>query len=437
MLELEGANLQDLFGASGPIAALLEGYEFRHSQWQMAMEVRAAILDHKHALIEAPTGTGKSIAYLIPAILSGKTVVVATANKSLQSQLFNKDIPFVSQVLGRAVNAVLVKGRSNYLCTYKWEQELQEQKQIALYDRAHHQIRDLSQWLDETETGDVDDLPFMLEGDLRPRIVSFADDCLQQACPHFADNCWVNHMRDRAAEAEVIVTNHHLLLNALQFGTSGERILPPAAIYIVDEAHGLEQTATSAYETVVTNHSVDQALARNILKELCDEDELEGLRFHATIAFQEATLLDTGNSFIIEGELEEMKKLSHSLADMVKRLKKQFPAAMEGEPKEITGTAAARAKSIELALEAISSVAIKLAELATPRADGSVVRYGVRIFDRKRVSLELHAAPINPAEWLARYLFAPHRQGDDLDRTVICTSATLATAASFEHFKAR
>jgi ATP-dependent DNA helicase DinG len=435
MDELRAANMAHIFGAEGAIADLLEGYESRPSQIAMAEAIQEAILTKRHALIEAPTGTGKSIGYLIPALLSGKTVVIATANKSLQHQLFTKDIPFASEALGLDIDAVLVKGRSNYLCAHKFDEVLSGFRQMAFGDREDKQIAAIKLWDSESETGDVDDLPFVMEGDLRPRVVSFADDCLQQMCQHWADNCWVNKMRDRAAEAQVIVTNHHLLLNALQFGPAGERILPPASIYIVDEAHGLEQTATAVYETILTNHSVDQALARTILKEICDEDELEAIKFHATLAFQEVQLLSDESSFAIEPELEEMKKLGRSLADLAKQVKEQLPK--DEALKQLDEEGARRAKSIELAAELISSTAIKVTQLAVPKKDGSVVRYAVRVFDRKRVSLELHAAPIDPAGLLKHYLFAPERNQEALDRTVICTSATLSTAGSFVHFKAR
>ena len=232
MPALAAFDAPTFFGPSGPLAAQMYGYEQRPSQVEMAAGVRQAILEHKHALIEAPTGTGKSIAYLVPAILSGKTVVVSTANKSLQSQLFQKDIPFLRQVLGREIRAVLVKGRSNYVCNLKWEKELAEQKYISLYDREDDQVKFMRTWLDETETGDVDELPFVLGSDLRPRVVSFPDDCLHGDCRHDEDNCWVNFMRDAAAEAQVIITNHHLLLNALELGFAGERILPPASVYV-------------------------------------------------------------------------------------------------------------------------------------------------------------------------------------------------------------
>lgn len=436
---LAGADLAAFFSSDGPLSHLLEEYELRPSQLSMAESVQRALLSQRHALIEAPTGTGKSLAYLIPALLSGRKVVIATANKSLQSQLFNKDIPFAGKALGREIDAVVVKGRSNYLCTHKWEEELVQQRMFSSVDREHDQIGTIRLWLNETETGDVDELPFMLDSDLRPRIVSFPDDCLQRDCFHYDDACWVNLMRDAAANAQVVVTNHHLLLNALELGMAGERILPPAAVYIVDEAHGLEQTATSVFETMVTDYTVEQLLARSILKQNVEPDVIDELRFHNTLAFSEAAGLGKEQSFVITAELEEMKKLASQLRALSERLAKSKPYGEppgDGSTEDRSRTESRRA--LELTLETMNSTVTKLNEVATAKRDGDYVRYAVSAQDRRRVSLELHAAPVNPAGLLRRYLFEPEESEDGpTGRVVVCTSATLATGGTFAHFRAR
>ncbi len=451
LAELANTDLAHFFGPEGPLAAALEGYELRPSQLEMAQAVKRALLEPSVALVEAPTGTGKSIAYLLPAILSGKTVVVATANKALQSQLFTKDIPFLRALLNKPISAVVVKGRSNFVCTHKWEREQAEQRTFALYDREDDQVRQVRRWLDETDTGDVDDLPFVLNSDLRPRIVSYPDDCLHSDCRFYEDQCWVNFMRDQAAEAQILVTNHHLLLNALELGFAGERILPPASVYIVDEAHGLEQTATSVYETSVTDYTVEQLLGRSVYREHLDEDELDGLRFQNTLAFQEIANLNRDNAYRIEDELESLKKLGRALRDLAQRMKQTHPyGGAEGDaaPDLVEGGSrtrrggepdeAAEARRIyDLGIEALSSAANKLLTVASPSRDGTMVRYAVRVFDRRHISLEVHAAPINPAGLLSQYLFHPEGDNGPLPRTVICTSATLATNGHFEHFKAR
>lgn len=442
MGELLACNLAKFFGAEGPLAQQLSGYELRPSQLEMAETIKRALLEKKHALIEAPTGTGKSIAYLVPALLSGKTVVVATANKSLQSQLFNKDIPFLRKVLKRPIRAVVVKGRSNFVCNLKWEKELTVQQQFALYDREHQQIAFMRTWLEKTTTGDVDDLPFVLDSDLRPRVVSYPDDCLHQECRLYDDHCWVNHMRDAAAEAQILITNHHLLLNALELGWAGERILPPAAIYVIDEAHGLEQTATAVFETTVTDYTVEQLLTRGVLREHVDEPDLDEIRFQNTLAFQEVAHLSRDNAYRIECELEEMKKLGRRLTELGQRLKQRSPYANKSDEELIQANQNAEQigearKAYELTIETVNSAATKLLTVATASHDADMVRYAVRVFDRRHTTLEIHAAPINPATFLTQYLFHPEEKEESPPRTVICTSATLATNGHFQHFKQR
>lgn len=442
MGELLACNLVKFFGAEGPLAQQLAGYELRPSQLEMAEAIKQALLDQKHALIEAPTGTGKSIAYLVPALLSGKTVVVATANKSLQSQLFHKDIPFLRKVLKRPIRAVVVKGRSNFVCNLKWEKELTVQQQFALYDREHQQIAFMRTWLEKTTTGDVDDLPFVLDSDLRPRVVSYPDDCLHQECRLYDDHCWINHMRDAAAEAQILITNHHLLLNALELGWAGERILPPAAIYVIDEAHGLEQTATAVFETTVTDYTVEQLLTRGVLREHVDEADLDELRFQNTVAFQEVAHLSRDNAYRIESELEEMKKLGRRLSELGHRLKQRSPYANKSDEDLLQANPNAEQigearKAYELTIETVNSAANKLLTVATANHDADMVRYAVRVFERRHTTLEIHAAPINPATFLTQYLFHPEEKAETPPRTVICTSATLATNGHFHHFKQR
>jgi len=438
---LAASDLGEFFGSRGPLAAALEGYELRQSQLDMAQAVKRALLARRHALIEAPTGTGKSIAYLVPALLSGQTVVISTANKSLQSQLFHKEIPFLRKVLGRSISAVIVKGRSNFICNLKWEKESREQTYISLYDSSDEQFKSIQGWLEETRTGDIDELPFVLSGDLRNRVVSFPDDCLHTDCRFYDDDCWINHMRDEAAQAQVIITNHHLLLNALELGYAGERILPPAPIYIIDEAHHLEQIATAVYEVLVTDYTVEQLLTRSIFKEHLGEDEVDRLRHLNTIAFQDVSRRSRDNAFEIEGDLEAMISLSNALSELGQRLKRGNPYAAAVEQAASLGErpepeTAERFRLYEMTISAVNSAADKLKAIGSSRKDGAVVRYAVRVFERRFITLELHAAPINPAELLTGY-HAQDDNGDELARTVICTSATLATGGGFQHYKAR
>ena len=430
---LEEANLGAYFNAGGTLSSLMEDYEQRPGQLEMAEVVKRAILEKRPALVEAPTGTGKSIAYLLPAILSECTVVVATANKSLQDQLFRKDLPFLRTVLNRPIDAVVVKGRNNFICSYKWEKEAVERRRLAFLDREDQQVAFLRTWLEETDSGDVDDLPFVLKSDLRPRVVSFPDDCIGRSCLHFDDNCFVNKMRDKARRAQVIITNHHLLLNALELGEMGQAILPEAAIYVIDEAHQLENTATSVFEEETSNYALELLLAGAVFKEYVDDERLEDLVLQNRTAFAEVERISEKGVFRIDSDLEALRKLAGGLSTLQDEMRQANPFShqnSEGHP-PLTPEESEEEANYDLAVKGLGSLAGKLKAVASSSRDDLTVRYAERIGSSRQVRLRLHAAPINPSQDLSRHLF------DEEGRTVICTSATLATEGSFQHFKAR
>lgn len=477
-------DLDRLFGPRGTLQRHLAGFEPRPSQRQMAAAVWRALDQTGAALIEAPTGTGKSLAYLIPVLLSGRTVVVATANKSLQHQLYTKDVPLAARAIGRPVDAVVVKGRSNYVCNWKWDRELQAQSLLGPHDPDADQVGAVRAWLGATDTGDVDELPVLLGPDLRPRVVSFADDCLHQDCAYALDDCWVNRMRDRAAAADVLITNHHLLLSALHLESMGERILPPAPVYVIDEAHHLVDTATAVLEVELTDHAIVVLLARKVYRDHVDDDVLETLKFESRLAFDEIARLHAGDgrpagAFRLTDALPRLRALGLRLKEVAQKLDDRNPHAARAMPvgpawlaearaaaattdgagggpdasgapaeagaaSESPGASAAaggglaaegpgrvEARMYEQAISNLNSLGDKYLAVATDRHDGEVVRYAEPVYGRRHVRLALHAAPIAPGARLAEHLFDVPR------RTVICTSATLAADGGFEHFKAR
>lgn len=430
---LSTSDLGAYFGVAGTLSSLMEDFELRPGQLAMAEVVKRAILEQRPALIEAPTGTGKSIAYLLPAILSESTVVVATANKSLQDQLFRKDIPFLSKVLDRPIDAIVVKGRNNYICTHKWEKEAMERSRLALLDREDGQVDFLRKWLEGTDSGDVDDLPSVLKNDLRPRVVSFPDDCIGRSCLHFEDNCFVNQMRDKARRAQVIITNHHLLLNALELGEMGQAILPEAAVYVVDEAHQLENTATSVFETETSDFALEQLFGGAVLKEYLDNKRIDELLLQNRAAFSDVETMSAENVFRIDSDLGELKKLAGELTSLQDEMRQANPFRRPNEESHppLTAEESEREANYDLAVKSLGSLAGKLQAVSSSSRDDLTVRYAERIRGSRRVRLRLHAAPIDPARDLARHLF------DKEGRTVICTSATLATEGSFELFKGR
>lgn len=235
-------DARDLLGAEGPFAREVPGFAPRASQQEMAAAVAEAI-DERHILIaEAGTGTGKTFAYLVPAVLSGKRVIVSTGTKTLQDQLFHRDLPRVRQVTGARIKAALLKGRANYLCLYRLDQtyrdgRLSSREQVA-------QLQVLRTWAGRSSSGDRNEIAEVPEDSpLWPRVTSTAENCLGADCPMFND-CFVVKARRAAQEADLVVVNHHLLFADLAIKQEGfGEILPGANAFVLDEAHQIPDLA--------------------------------------------------------------------------------------------------------------------------------------------------------------------------------------------------
>src|ERR671936_350466 len=202
------ATMAEILGPGGIISRRLPGYESRPAQVAMAEAVATALKQGHHAVIEGGTGVGKSLAYLIPAIYSGKKVIISTANKALQDQLVSKDIPFLQHALPREVTAALVKGRSNYLCLDR----LDEEERFQTMAGPSPDYRRLKAWAAGTRTGDFEDLPTLPARDLLGRVGSTTRTCIGNARQYFVGECFVEKMRARAEKASLVVCNHALLL---------------------------------------------------------------------------------------------------------------------------------------------------------------------------------------------------------------------------------
>ncbi len=250
----------EVFSDTGPLARALPSFEPRESQRAMAGAVADAIDSGGVLLAEAGTGTGKTLAYLVPAILSGQRVLVSTGTKNLQEQIFNKDLPLLEQVLPVRFRATLMKGRGNYLCLHRFDEFRQAPTFRQEADRVHFTL--VEAWAQSTPTGDrgevdelPDDLPFW------PQISATAEQCLGNDCPQYAD-CFVTQMRQRAADSDVVIVNHHLLCAdaALRHHGFGE-VIPECPAAVVDEAHQLEDVATQYFGVAVSTHRLDEIVA--------------------------------------------------------------------------------------------------------------------------------------------------------------------------------
>jgi ATP-dependent DNA helicase DinG len=251
--------MEEVFGPDGLIAQHHPNYEYRSGQIEMAEAVHNILNDGGLALIEAGTGTGKTLAYLIPALAAGRRVLVSTATKNLQEQLHKKDVPFLQQIIPREFKVVCMKGRSNYLCLYRMKKAastpmLEGLEEVDYFD----QIR---KWASESDTGDRAELTELPE-DLSfwPQIDARAETCLGQKCPDF-EECFITRMRRKAMEADVVIVNHHLFFAdlALRNGDYGS-VLPDYSTVIFDEAHELEDVAAAFFGTSVSNYRINDLI---------------------------------------------------------------------------------------------------------------------------------------------------------------------------------
>ena len=275
-----------LLGADGPFARELPNFAPRLAQQAMARSVADAIANRDTLIAEAGTGTGKTYAYLVPALLSGERVIVSTGTKALQDQLFFRDLPKVRAVLGTRGKAALLKGRANYLCLYRLDQTVREG---GTFERTEaSQLAAIRAWSARTRAGDRMELAEVPEeSPLWPRVTSTPENCLGVECPFF-DDCHVVKARREALEADLVVVNHHLLFADLALKQEGfGEILPGAGAFILDEAHQVPELAGQFFSQSVSARQLGD-LAADALRECTGVTGAIGLLLEPVEALQDA-----------------------------------------------------------------------------------------------------------------------------------------------------
>ena len=400
----------------GVLDQRLTGYEERLSQIHMAEKVATALTTGEHTLIEAGTGTGKSLAYLLPIVRSGKVALISTANKALQEQLFYKDIPFIAENV-QPIKAALVKGMSNYLCRQHFEEE-RSGLQLYTEDPAYKKLDMLLD--DDTFDGDMDVVPFSIGADLRRRVVADGDDCAWRACPFFGD-CYVRNMRDQAQQAQIVVINHTLLLlDVLMDGW----LLPERDVIVIDEAHHLEEEATRAFTVTVSPRSVEMLLAQKRLRTHCDPSTFEHAINSSALAWgrlSEIGKLGTRSRALLTESFEEGLRLGTAIADVSNSLRKNRPEVMEEREEQLYDKLTRRASNLAADLKLVFS-------LNDP--EGRVYYLEKETGKRGRDGMvKASAAPLSVTEMLKEKLF------DKV--SVVATSATMAINGDFKFFRKR
>jgi ATP-dependent DNA helicase DinG len=432
-------DVQDIFASGGLLAKNLSAFEPRSGQLQMAVAVRDLLAAGEREgmqgeaggqrarvlVVEAETGIGKTLAYLIPAILSGQRVVVSTATINLQDQILKKEIPLIERILGRTTAALCVKGRQNYLCLYRWQQYCTS-PQLSLIEDGD--IGRIEKWLRTTDSGDRAELDWLPDGSLLwPKISAQSSQCLGSDCPDGAD-CFVNQLRKQAGSARLLIVNHHLFFSDLALRQGGfAEILPRYQAVIFDEAHHLEGVATQFFGKHFSQYQL--------------------LDLVADIERQAAADLTVKSR-------DKIVPFARGLLQRIERFALLFPVAPGRYPlapvvaghdswtEEVEGMAAGLAQLTEmLAGQATSSevwnglssrsgeLEANLRHICLFQEAGAGDRF-VHWYERRERAITLSATPIRIAGELAKTLYASVP-------SCVMTSATLTAGGDFSYVKER
>jgi len=433
-------TLHEFFAPGGILARSALPYEYRTGQLEMAKAVERALQERRHLIVEAGTGTGKTLAYLLPALRTGQRVIVSTGTKALQDQLYFRDIPFLETLLG-PLRVCYMKGRANYLCRHKLT-ALRTQPILSGLEEID-QYRQISEWEQTTETGDRAELSGMPESSaLWQKLDARTEACLGTTCPDYR-RCFITEMRRKALESDIIIVNHHLFFADLSVkqeaaGAPDAGILPEAAAVVFDEAHELEDVASSYFGLSVSNLRFED-LARDtdvLLRGKEGTQNIPGvtqqLRDRARMFF--AGLPMTGDGRQPFAAREEFLENSGDLYLAVRTTLRRLEAEME-ELKGIDEAPGLRKRvtrlrtELEFLLESNSANMVYWMERRI-HAGGSEKSPSRGAFRSQARTTFLQATPIDVSELL-------HEQVFDQIPTVVLTSATLTVQGGFEHMRRR
>ena len=416
-------TMEAIFGPGGFLdKSMIGGYEHRPAQLQMAEAVDDAFEKHHHVIVEAGTGTGKTLAYLLPAICSGRRVVISTATKSLQEQLYQKDVPFLQKHFAPELKVAVMKGRSNFVCLTKLH-AMADQPMLRGMEEldAFQQIKE---WSKLTETGDRSELTFLPDdSELWSRMDARRDTCTGQKCPEFS-NCFVTQMHQRAKDADLIIVNHHLFFAdlALKHDDFGS-ILPEYSAVVFDEAHEMEDVASDYFGQQISNFRFEE-LAR-------DADHVMRLVHQATPSLLRRTqrIRERSRAFFEafpprdgrfpfsrqerEAFLDQNREAYEALMNSLKSMETEF-AALTPKPEELIR---------------ISRRSFEIRQEFAFLLESNEKNY-VYWFERRNKGVFLAATPIDVSQILRERLF-------EAFDTIILTSATLTVANRFEFIRQR
>ena len=407
-------QIESVFAADGVLARAIDGYRVRPQQVEMAERIAAAIEQHGVLVAEAGTGTGKTFAYLVPALMAGGKVIVSTGTKTLQDQLFQRDLPMVRDALKAPATVALLKGRANYVCHYHLERARTEGRFLSREEAGH--ILAIARFAKTTSTGDRAECSVVPEDSAAwAAATSTRDNCLGQECPN-AKECFVTAARREAQAADVVVVNHHLFFADVMLRDTGvAELLPACNTVIFDEAHQLPETASLFFgENVSTGQLLD--LARDARMEglaaAKDFAELPDGARALEKAARDLRLTISGEN--ARFSLSQLAPAFHEALDTVAEELARFGALLESQAERSEGLEHCWRRSQELGLTL---------KRWRQTEDTGLVRW-VEVFNQ---ALSLNATPLHIAD-----IF--RKQMDGHPRAWIFTSATLAVESDFSHY---
>ncbi|MEN8801653.1 MAG: ATP-dependent DNA helicase, partial [Thiogranum sp.] len=398
----------DCLSSNGVLAGEVADFAARPQQQDMAVAVERALAHGEVLIVEAGTGTGKTFAYLVPALLSGRKVIISTGTRHLQDQLFHRDLPTVQSALAIPLNAALLKGRANYLChhrleTTRTEGRLTSRRQIS-------QLENIFDWSGRTRSGDIAELSGIPEdAPIWPRVTSTADNCLGQQC-ECLQKCHVIQARRAAQDADLVVINHHLLCADLALKEEGfGELLPGADAFIIDEAHQLPETAARFFGVTLSSRQLQELAQDSISEYVRETAELEGLPDIARAV--ERALQDVRLSMGQGEQRAPWSRLANDkgLMERLDGLRESLAGLSDG-----LGQQAGRSRGLDNCYQR----AVKLQGVLLQTTEKPPANY-IHWFETWRQSFRINLTPLDVAD-----NFSTHRQ--QLPSRWVFTSATLS-----------
>jgi ATP-dependent DNA helicase DinG len=412
-------NSQEILGAQGRLAQHIPGFRPREAQLAMSAAVASALDEKRILMVEAGTGTGKTYAYLAPALLSGEKVIVSTGTRNLQDQLFHRDLPTVTKALGVSVRTALLKGRANYLCPYRLQVHLDDGRFSS--KQTVHELQVVREWAQTTKSGDIAELADLPEdASVWPLVTSTTDNCLGQDCP-MLDECPLMKARQKAAEAELVVVNHHLFFADIAIREEGfGELLPEATGVIFDEAHQLPEVASMFFGEGISSRQLLE-LAQDAVGEMLQS------------AGEMRSILDASTA--LENRVADMR---FSFGDEVRKgtwsevsTRDPLPKAIEavkkalGELSNVLHKASERSKGLENCHRRAEELGTSFAKLT-----GATPADQVHWFETFKKGFAIQWTPLDVAK--------PFRDMVAARKSAwVFTSATLAVHDDFRHFSSQ